>query len=138
MVGVFCAFLPLPGQMILAALLALYLRSNLAISIALVWLTNPLTMPPLFYATYRLGAWIMGSTVVSLKDFHWNWSSLQSEFFSIWWPMLLGSVLSGIVISLASYVVINVLWIWQVNRNWKKRARRRQNGTNTPSNNNDK
>ena len=51
LVGVFCAFLPIPGQMIVAAALALLCTSNLAISIGLVWLTNPLTMPPVFVIT---------------------------------------------------------------------------------------
>lgn len=47
-VGLFTAFMPIPGQMLLAASLALLLRCNLPLSVALVWVTNPLTMPALF------------------------------------------------------------------------------------------
>ena len=47
-VGLFAAFIPLPMQMLLAASLAIPVRGNLPISIGLVWLTNPITMPPVF------------------------------------------------------------------------------------------
>lgn len=60
-VGVFTSFLPLPGQMVIAALLALWLRCNLPLSIILVWISNPITMPAIFYSTYKLGAWILGT-----------------------------------------------------------------------------
>lgn len=40
-VGLFIAFMPIPGQMVVAALFALLLRCNLPLSICLVWVTNP-------------------------------------------------------------------------------------------------
>ena len=55
--GVFCAFLPIPMQMVVAALLAILIRANLAVSIGLVWISNPLTMPPIFFFTYSLVMW---------------------------------------------------------------------------------
>ncbi|MFC6755273.1 DUF2062 domain-containing protein, partial [Halorubrum tibetense] len=42
-VGIFICFLPIPGQMGLAALCALWFRANLPISAALVWISNPIT-----------------------------------------------------------------------------------------------
>ncbi len=57
--GLFAAFIPMPMQMLLAAGLAVWIRSNLPSSVGLVWLTNPITMPPVFYCTYKLGAWLM-------------------------------------------------------------------------------
>jgi uncharacterized protein (DUF2062 family) len=50
-IGLFAAWIPTPGQMVIAAIIALYFRANLPISVALVWITNPLTMPPMFYPT---------------------------------------------------------------------------------------
>lgn len=58
-VGLFSAMLPIPFQMVVAAFGAWVLRCNLPLSVGLVWITNPLTMPLIFYGNYRLGAWLM-------------------------------------------------------------------------------
>ena len=63
-VGLFCAFVPIPSQMILAAAIAIIIRVNLPISVALVWISNPITMPPIFYAAYKFGAYVMGQTTL--------------------------------------------------------------------------
>lgn len=122
-IGVFCAFLPIPGQMIVAAVLALWLAGNLAVSVGLVWLTNPITMPPIFYATYKLGAWILGSETVEV---HWSIAGIEAQIAAIWWPLLFGSTLAGLLLASLSYGVINSLWIWQVQHNRKRALKRRQ------------
>jgi uncharacterized protein (DUF2062 family) len=45
--------------MLLAALAAVLLRCNLPLSVALVWLTNPLTVPAIFFIAYQVGALII-------------------------------------------------------------------------------
>ena len=50
------AFLPVPFQMVLAALGALWRRVNLPLAVALICITNPLTMAPAFYLCYKVGA----------------------------------------------------------------------------------
>ncbi|WP_245912605.1 DUF2062 domain-containing protein [Marinobacterium halophilum] len=125
LVGILCAFMPIPGQMVVAAVLAIIASSNLPISIGLVWITNPITIPPIFYACYRLGTWILGTG--SRVDAGWAWdlATIQSEFASIWWPLLLGSLLCGVVFGIAGYALISRFWIWHVNRSWRKRAQLR-------------
>ena len=132
MVGIFAALLPVPFQMVIAAILALRMKSNLAISIGLVWLTNPLTMPPVFYCTYRIGAWILGSHI-DMGDFHWDVATLQTDIAAIWWPLLLGSVVSGVVASAIAYFAVNGFWIWHVNRSWRRRQQARRKHTCTTS-----
>ena len=41
----------------IAALLAIPLRANVAITAAFTLVVNPLTIPPIYYAAYRIGAW---------------------------------------------------------------------------------
>ena len=61
------AFLPLPFQMFIAAFIAFYANANLPISVGLVWISNPLTIPPLFYGTYLLGAWMLDTPTAELE-----------------------------------------------------------------------
>ena len=58
-VGLFMAWIPLPCQMLLAAGGAILFRVNLPLSVALVWLSNPVTMPPLFYGAYLVGCQLL-------------------------------------------------------------------------------
>lgn len=63
-VGLFVAWTPTMGvQMILAFAVAALLRANKAIAVALVWLTNPFTMLPVYYIN-----WFVGRTIVPTTD----------------------------------------------------------------------
>ena len=129
-IGVFVAFLPVIGQMPIAAILALVFRANLPISILLVWISNPLTIPPMFYATYELGRWILDYPSIQFSiEFSWQW--LTSEFLKLWKPLLTGSLICGSFFSILSYFAAKTFWRWQVIRNWNKRLEaRRQTNSN--------
>ena len=66
-VGLFVAFMPIPGQMLLAALLAVLLSCNLPLSVGLVWITNPVTMPAIFYMSYKVGALLIDVPVKEVE-----------------------------------------------------------------------
>ncbi|MEQ8513994.1 MAG: DUF2062 domain-containing protein [Chromatocurvus sp.] len=127
-VGLFVAFLPLPGQMLIAALLAIPLRCNLPLSVALVWVSNPLTAPPLFYLAYRLGGLLIehpapipaGGSATAF-DLYW----LFAKIGTVWPPLLLGCLLLGLFAGSVGYFVINTIWRWRVGRDWRRRQRRR-------------
>ena len=122
-VGLFVAFLPVPGQTLVAAILAVKLRCNLPLSVALVWITNPVTIPVIFYVAYRVGAALIGETPVSMDfevSMEWLWSSLANN----WQPLLLGSLVCGLLFGSLGYFVINMLWRWRVSVHWRRRKRR--------------
>ncbi|WOJ94224.1 DUF2062 domain-containing protein [Congregibacter variabilis] len=123
-VGLFLAFIPVPGQMLLAALGAVMLRCNLPISVGLVWITNPLTVPAIFYLAYQVGALIID---VPLKEVEFALSIqwLQEELQRVWRPLLAGCLLCGLFFGSLGYFVVNVLWRIRVARQWKKRKKRR-------------
>jgi uncharacterized protein (DUF2062 family) len=124
-VGLFMAFVPVPFQMLLAAGGAILFRVNLPISVALVWITNPLTMGPMFYAAYRLGAWLLGSSGAFHFEPSYEW--LVTELGAIWEPFLLGCFVAGSLSSLLGYMTIRGLWRLHLVRHYKERkARRRQ------------
>lgn len=127
-VGLFMAFIPIPFQMVIAALLALWLRCNLPISVALVWLTNPVTIPPLFFCTYLFGTVLLG---VEPIDIHikLNWEWLRVEGSKVWLPLLVGSLASGLLVGSIGFFAIRGIWRWHVVRNWEKRKRKRKQST---------
>ncbi|ACV26795.1 conserved hypothetical protein [Kangiella koreensis DSM 16069] len=122
-VGLFCGFLPIPFQMVVAAALAIYFRVNLPISVVLCWITNPITIVPMFYFAYKVGAWILG---VPPNDFSFELSFawLQSELIHIWKPFLLGCLICGGTLSLIGYHTISLLWRLHVVRAWRARQAR--------------
>lgn len=121
--GLFIGFLPVPGQMFIAAALAIFCRVNLPFAAMSVWITNPLTIAPMFYFAYKLGAWILQVPVGQLAfSFSWEW--LTTEFLSIWQPLLLGSLLCGIAASLLGVLVVRLGWRIVVIHSWLQRKRK--------------
>lgn len=125
-IGLFCAFLPIPLQMLPAAALVVVFRCNLPIAIVLVWISNPLTIAPMFYFTYRLGAWLLDMRVeVETIDLSlgWIWANLTR----IGYPLIFGSLLCGWVAGVSGFVVVRVVWRLHVIRRWRaRRAAKRQ------------
>ena len=124
-VGLFMAFVPIPFQMLPAAALAILLRVNLPIAVALVWITNPVTMPAVFYFCYSLGAWLL-DTPVHAVEFEISWEWISTELIRILKPFLLGSSLVSAMSAAAGYFGIRALWRWHVVRDWERRKERRR------------
>ena len=119
-IGIFCAFIPIPIQTLLVIGLCFWWGANLPIAIVIIWLSNPLTIPPMFYLTYKLGSSILGMEVDSLSfTLSWEWFSQLGV--DILLPLFVGSLLSGILLASAGYFFILFLWRWKVIRNWEKR-----------------
>lgn len=123
-VGLFCAFIPLPSQMVIAAVVALFIRSNLPISVSLVWITNPITIPPMFYFSYWIGTLMVGADVQQV-EFVMSIEWLTTELSHIWLPLLVGSLACGIVSGTLGYFLMQGFWVWQVNKSWQKRKSRK-------------
>lgn len=124
-VGLFCALLPIPLQMLVAAGGAWLVRCNLPLSVGLVWITNPLTMPLIYYGNYRLGAWLLDAPVRAAPErLSTQW--VAEQLLDILPALMLGSVVAAVGIGLVGNLVVRLLWRWQISRSWKQRARRRR------------
>ncbi len=126
--SLFVAWLPIPGQMIVAGLAAVWLRLNLPLSVVGVWTTNPVTMPPMFYLAYELGALLLDEPVKDV-DFELSFRWLAAQLDTVWQPFLLGCLMLGVVSALLGYGVVRVLWRIHVLQSWRKRKQRRLNRT---------
>ncbi|ODS63583.1 MAG: hypothetical protein ABS41_05275 [Arenimonas sp. SCN 70-307] len=59
--GAVLALMPVYGvQLAIGLALAVWLRGNLTVMAALQMVTNPLTLGPIYYATHKLGSWLIG------------------------------------------------------------------------------
>ncbi len=123
-VGLFMAFVPLPFQMVMAAGAAILFRVNLPLSVALVWLTNPITIPPVFFFAYLVGTWVLG-TPPQAESFHFSLEWLESGGLNhIWTPLLVGSLICGSISALLGYSLVLWIWRWRVIEKWKLRRLR--------------
>jgi uncharacterized protein (DUF2062 family) len=119
LVGLFFCYIPTPGQAFLAAFGALLLRGNLPIAVALVWVSNPFTLPFFVLTAYGAGAVVLGGGAIELPAaITWQWIK------SIWQPFLLGSVIMGLIAGLAGFFAVNIIWRISVARRGVRRRER--------------
>ncbi|MBE7465595.1 MAG: DUF2062 domain-containing protein [Planctomycetes bacterium] len=129
-IGIFVAWTPTIGiQMIISFALCAVARVNRIAGPLMAWITNPVTIPPIFYFNYLVGSWILHSEgdagtagkrmdaawetmgTVSMWDFlTFNGPQINKWFdemlhlgAEIMVPLMVGSILVGLVLGLAAY-----------------------------------
>ena len=130
-VGLFAAFVPVPVQMILAAAGAIALGCNLPVSVVIVWVSNPLTMPPLLFAAYKFGAWMIGESPKKIR-FEMSLDWVMTKLVDIWQPLLLGCFTLGLASALIGYVTVQIIWRIHVIHSWQGRRIRRLRRKSAP------
>lgn len=116
--GLLVCFLPIPGQTVLAALLAFLFSANVPVAILTTWISNPFTFLPFNILIYSVGAWVLGikghcstiSYVFSSDAMRW--------FFCLGKVYVVGVLLVSIIAALIGYVLIQLFW-WLV-ETWRK------------------
>lgn len=112
-IGFWCMYTPpLPWQQILAAIFALWFNANLPISVALVWITNPLTWIPMYYVAYKLGAWVMGQEAFGFDRFAdlFSMEKVQELVTDLGAPFLVGCLILMHVGGVLGYFAVQFLW----------------------------
>ncbi|KZX78259.1 hypothetical protein A3715_10350 [Oleiphilus sp. HI0009] len=112
--------MPMPMQMLAAAPCAVLLKANLPLSVGLVWFSNPITMPPIFYLQYLLGSTLLGLPPTSFEyEFSIAW--FQDQLYTIVMPLCLGAIISGITLATIGYFVAGALFKRKIISNWRAR-----------------
>ena len=96
-------------QMIPAAYCAVLFRANLPLSVAGVWISNPITMPAMMYVGYLFGNFVLGINPV-YEEFQLSSEWIISAFENIWQPLLVGTLIIGIISSILGYFIMHMLW----------------------------
>ena len=119
-IGIFVTWTPTIGfQMALTVALAALFRANKLVGVPFVWLSNPLTLVPVYYPSFCLGAWMLGrestgddfiSALAKAATFtgSWwervqNWWTATVEFFG---PLWLGSIPVALSLGLITYILV--------------------------------
>jgi uncharacterized protein (DUF2062 family) len=111
-IGLFWGFIPMPMQMLAVMATTPFIRFNVPIAISMVWLSNPFTMPPMYYMEYITGNLILGRE--GIDDIKMTMEWFTEHFQDILVPLYTGTAFYSIVVSGIIYVVLNRLWVRSV------------------------
>ncbi len=103
-IGLFCAFLPVPIHMLLAGILAVSFSANIMLSLLVVWVNNPITIVPIIYFTYKLGASIIGVEID--PGFEFSFGYLMDNFWSATIALWIGGLITSILMATLGYFSI--------------------------------
>lgn len=118
--GMLCAFIPFPIQTIVSAILAIIFRVNLPLSVIFSLLSNPITIPFIFYFSYRLGAKLLALEEKNLHfTFSWEW--MIETLTQTWEPLFLGCFILGSISAVITYFAILLLWRITTIMKWRNR-----------------
>ena len=124
LIGLFWGFIPMPMQMLGVIITTPIVRFNVPIAISMVWLSNPFTMPPMYYMEYLTGNIILGREGIQDIELSMEWFS--EHFDDILIPLYVGTAFYSLIVSTIIYFLINWLWIKSVHKekHEKKEARK--------------
>jgi len=115
-VGVFIAFTPTMGvQIVLTALVATWFKASRISAIIMVYITNPLTMGPIYTFTYWIGVRVLGSPMHGTQDLYHalkaeGWIATIVGFFKagadLALPLWVGGSLVGLVLAVPTYAIL--------------------------------
>ena len=113
-IGLFIAFIPMPMQMLAVVLLIPVLKFNVPIALSICWLSNPFTMPLIYYIEYLTGSFILNIDVTSINmTIEW----FSQNFEKIFVPLYLGALIYSTAIAFVFYYLINYFWKKSVRKN---------------------
>lgn len=131
--GLFCGLIPGPIQMLSAAAVCVVFRVNLPLALVTTLYSNPLTIVPLYFLAYVLGAVAMGTDVsgfvhppplagLSLAE----WSLALGDWaMGLGKPLAVGLLLLGTLLAVAGYFVVRAAYRMWLIRAWRARASQR-------------
>lgn len=128
--GLFVAVIIPVMHTAIAAILAIPTRANVAVAALFTLVVNPITIPPLYYAAYRIGSWELhhDATLVNPAAAERVTSELSRLLF--WVHQASGSIAIGVLtIAAASavfgYLGASLVWRFWSRSRWRQRRRAR-------------
>ena len=117
--GMIVSFSPLVGlQMLIAFFLALIMRANLPLIVALQWISNPFTMGAIYFADYKIGQIFLELVGFEINrnpllSPEYDWSNFKIKdtlsLLNTFPPMFVGGAVLGVFFGVVSVFTYNVL-----------------------------
>lgn len=133
--------IPIPSQMAIAGAAAVALRANVGAAVAATWLTNPLTLVPIWSLAIFLGNAVLPGaqplSEISVLELSWQQPASWLPAFWSWVSslgpsLLVGLPLAGLLLGGLLYGLIYLVWGWVIQ--WERRRRLRQRKKQTLQN----
>lgn len=129
-IGMLCGLIPGPLQILGSLAMCAWLRGNVIAAALATAYTNPLTIVPLYWLAFQIGAFLlpgqqaMPPFVVPQGDLM-QWVSGMGEWMTaLGWPLLLGLPVLAILLAANAYALVQVFFLMPVIRRAKRmRAR---------------
>lgn len=125
LVGMFIAMIPMPLQMLAVMLVVPFFRFNVPIGVSLVWITNPFTMPFIYYIEYLTGNFLLMQEGVHDIQLTMDW--FTENIGDIFIPLYVGTLFYSVTFSVGGYYLVNWLWIHSVGQEKKKKLESQNN-----------
>lgn len=113
LIGVFIAFIPMPMQMVAVMLFIPFIKFNVPLGLAMCWITNPFSMPIIYYIEYLTGSFILNIPIEKV-DITIEWFS--NNISNIFIPLYFGALFYSILLSISGYFLVNFIWINSVRK----------------------
>ncbi|HYU12653.1 MAG TPA: DUF2062 domain-containing protein [Stellaceae bacterium] len=128
--GLFVAVIIPVMHTAVAAVLAIPARANVAVAAAFTLVVNPLTIPPLYYAAYRIGAWELhqDSRLVNAAAAERVSSELSRILFWIHQasgPIALGVLTIAVAAAVVGYTAAALSWRFLARSRYRRRRKLR-------------
>ncbi|QMW23955.1 DUF2062 domain-containing protein [Sandaracinobacteroides saxicola] len=122
---------PLPIQILLAALLAVFVRANVPVAALCAFLSNPFTTPAILAGAYWVGNLALAvenRMPVPLLPQSGSWMERALEWVAqASLPIAIGLLIMATVLASVSYVAVHLAWRVRIGRKWaRRRAARRK------------
>jgi len=122
--GLAISFMPFPGHALQAALLALALRVHIPVAVLTTFISNPVTVGPMYYYAYRLGATLLGiHPDPFVIEISWEW--IQNVFLGIWLPLTLGCLLLASGAAIVGFATLDAFWRYTLHDYKSKKRNKR-------------
>jgi uncharacterized protein (DUF2062 family) len=122
-VGFFFGILTPVAQIVFALLGAVVLRANVVVAVASTFITNPFTLPFVYYGAYLIGSSVTGRTRALAQDLaeseqaaghalevhHW-FATLVDWISHVGYPLLIGVLTLALGTAVIGYLLVHSAW----------------------------